>query len=174
MFLLRLTSGPMSRYLRTGRQGPAPLTQGDWTSAAVRADSPASCPAPLRPRCQPNALLRQVALELYRRERLPSFVRGVERSKATRNEETHPALRPMRGSLLTRSVWLRLGIGLDTHELRFRPPALLRIPKTKSVAPRQVRVPTRQNPPDSARAYAHYQVAEPRQMCWLSDIADLI
>jgi hypothetical protein len=26
---------------------------------------------------------------------------------------------------------------------------------------------------DSARAYAHYQVAEPRQMCWLPYIADM-
>ena len=30
------------------------------------------------------------------------------------------------------------------------------------------------NPPESARAYADYQVAEPRQMCSLPHIADMI
>jgi len=71
-----------------------------------------------------------------------------------------------------RSGQLWLGIGRNRPQ-RFSPPVLVRVlaAETKSVAPARSARARERSPPDSARTYVHYQVAEARQMCWLPYIA---
>jgi hypothetical protein len=74
-----------------------------------------------------------------------------------------------------RSGWLRPGSARDRRQ-RFRLSALVRVlaAEMKSVARREVRASARANPPYLARTYAHHQVAEPRQMCRLPCVAEMI
>jgi hypothetical protein len=106
------------------------------------ADSPASCPASLRPRCR-----SECAPASARARTLPARMvaiirpRGVKRSKAmpfSATRDTRLALRPMRAP---RSR-ARDGFGWGSvATLRFRPPALVRLPvaETKSAVPCEVR-----------------------------------
>ena len=83
---------------------------------------------------------------------------------------------PDEGAALMRSVVHGFGWGSVTRSpQRFRPPTLVQVPlaQPKNAAPCEVCAPCERNLPDSARVYAEYQVAEPRQMCSLRHIADM-